>query len=228
MQLWTGFILGLAGSIHCAAMCGPLILAVPPAGRTKGAAVASRVAYHSGRIAIYAVLGLLFGAVGQSVALAGFQQSVSVLAGLAILVGVYLAGRGGAKAPAIRAVGALKKAFGNLLQRRTLASNALLGSLNGLLPCGLAYTACAAAAAQTSALGGAEYMLAFGLGTVPMLAGVSLFGARIRTLIPRFWQRALPATAIVAGCLLIARGLLPVLYASASDGKPAHFCPLCK
>ena len=30
MELWTAFILGLVGSLHCAGMCGPLALALPP------------------------------------------------------------------------------------------------------------------------------------------------------------------------------------------------------
>ena len=34
MDLWTAFLLGLVGSLHCAGMCGPLALALPAAGNT--------------------------------------------------------------------------------------------------------------------------------------------------------------------------------------------------
>ena len=224
MQLWTGFLLGLAGSVHCAAMCGPLLLAVPAPGGTGAAVFLRRGVYHAGRIGIYAVLGLLFGLMGESVAVAGFQQWVSILAGAILLAGVLFSSRLGLKTPAIRAVGFIKAGFGRLLQQRTLGSRFLLGALNGLLPCGLTYTACAAAAAAASPLRGAEYMAAFGAGTVPMLLAVAFFGGRVRALIPGFWQRAVPVISVVAGGLLLVRGALPAVHGA---GKHARACPLC-
>jgi sulfite exporter TauE/SafE len=44
MMLWTGFMLGLVGSLHCAGMCGPLAMAVPVAGSGRGAVIRSRLA----------------------------------------------------------------------------------------------------------------------------------------------------------------------------------------
>jgi sulfite exporter TauE/SafE len=73
-----------------------------------------------------------------------------------------------------------------------------LGLLWGWLPCGLVYAAIAAAVTSGSALGGAATMIAFGLGTLPMLlamgsaAAIVARGARIR------WVRAAVGMAIVA------------------------------
>src|SRR5215212_611248 len=91
--IWTGFLLGLVGSLHCAAMCGPLVVAVSNAGGTRLPFGTSRLVYNSGRIATYAAIGLLFGAVGKTFALAGVQRWLSLGAGAAILLGLLLSTR---------------------------------------------------------------------------------------------------------------------------------------
>ncbi|MCD6049706.1 MAG: hypothetical protein K0Q55_1109, partial [Verrucomicrobia bacterium] len=93
MELWTAFILGLVGSLHCAGMCGPLALALPVAGKTRRAFVLGRVLYNLGRILTYCVIGAIFGLAGQSLALAGFQKWVSLGAGVAILLGLLASTR---------------------------------------------------------------------------------------------------------------------------------------
>ena len=58
MDYWTAFILGLAGSLHCAAMCGPLALALPSPAASQAGFVFSRVAYNLGRLVTYCLLGV--------------------------------------------------------------------------------------------------------------------------------------------------------------------------
>ena len=82
-------MLGLVGSLHCAGMCGPLALALPPAGNTTPAYVLGRVAYNLGRIVTYCVLGLVFGLVGATLWLAGIQRWVSIALGVALLLGLF-------------------------------------------------------------------------------------------------------------------------------------------
>ena len=58
---WAGLVLGLAGSGHCAGMCGPLVLLANPRDSADGQAdqrgLTRHVAlYHAGRVGIYAVL----------------------------------------------------------------------------------------------------------------------------------------------------------------------------
>ena len=72
--IWTAFFLGLVGSLHCAVMCGPLVLAVSRMGAARLPATASQLIYHAGRIAAYCAIGALFGAVGKTFAIAGFQR----------------------------------------------------------------------------------------------------------------------------------------------------------
>src|SRR5262249_49406798 len=72
---------------------------------------------------------------------------------------------------------AVKTRMSDLLRQRSFGSLAALGLLNGLLPCGLVYVACAGATATGGLLSGAQYMAAFGAGTLPMMLAISLSGS---------------------------------------------------
>jgi hypothetical protein len=55
-----------------------------------------------------------------------------------------------------------------------------IGALWGWLPCGMVYSVLLTAMLSGSAADGAAVMLAFGLGTLPMLTGLGLLGARLQ------------------------------------------------
>lgn len=224
-MLWTGFILGLVGSLHCAGMCGPLALAVPTVGSTRGSFLASRLTYNAGRIATYAVLGAAFGLAGESLRLAGVQQWLSIGMGSLLLAGLLFASVS-MKAPAAKMVGRIKSTFASLLRVRTFPALFALGATNGLLPCGLVYVAAAAAAATGHLVTAVLFMAAFGLGTTPMMIGLPLLG---RSATFRFrYQKLVPVSVFLVGTLLILRGMAlgipyisPVLEAGAGGSCPA-------
>lgn len=191
----------LVGSLHCVAMCGPLI------GLAGGTRSARFAALHSlGRLATYAGLGIAAGAVGRAVDLAGdlavVQHTASIVAALVII------GWGGfalATALGWRTAGRARgKAFSNglvQLRSRPPATRALLiGTLTGLLPCGWLWAFVVAAAGTGSPVDGGLTMLAFWAGTVPAMFGVLTFGG---ALLDRIRARIPAITAIV----LIALGL---------------------
>jgi uncharacterized protein len=220
--LWTALLLGFVGSLHCAVMCGPLIIAVSAAGGRGLPFGVSRLVYNSGRIVTYCAIGLLFGAVGKTFVLAGFQRWLSLAAGAAIFLGLALSTRVALKTPFAKGITKLKRLFGGLLQRRTLASQFLLGTLNGLLPCGLVYTAAVGAATTLSPVGGALHMAAFGVGTLPMMLGIGAASGRLRGIALRF-QRIIPACVILVATLLLLRGMaLGIPYLSPSLNEHAH------
>ncbi len=220
--IWTAFILGLVGSLHCAVMCGPLVLAVAGAGGARLPFAASKLIYNTGRIATYGAIGLLFGAVGKTFALVGVQRWLSLLAGIAILAGLLLSTRFALNTPVTRLVVKLKSAFSTLLQQRTLASQFLLGSLNGLLPCGLVYIAAAGAATTLTPLNGALHMVAFGAGTLPMMLGLGVASSRLRPITLRF-RKLIPICVMLVAMLLLLRGMaLGVPYLSPSLNEYAH------
>ena len=215
MQLWTAFLLGFAGSAHCAGMCGPLALALPRSGNGSSSFFAGRLLYNFGRIITYALMGGLFGLLGQGVALAGIQRWVSLTIGAGILIFLLVSPRFANAVPVAGGVNWLKRALGNLLQRRASPAMFGIGLLNGLLPCGLVYVACAAAVATGDLLSGMRYMIAFGLGTFPMMLALSLLGTKLRFAFRFKVQRLIPVSLAIVGLLLMLRGMaLGIPYVS--------------
>ena len=215
MECWTAVVLGLVGSLHCAGMCGPLALALPVTGATAPGFLLGRLAYNLGRIVTYCGLGLVFGLVGKSLFLAGVQRWVSIGLGLLVLVSLFASRRLALSRPVEALVGRLKRGMSGLLRRRSLASLVILGLLNGLLPCGLVYAAGAGAMATSSVVAGVSYMAAFGVGTVPMMLGISLSGRLVPPAFRLRLARAIPVSVFLLGSLLILRGLsLGIPYVS--------------
>lgn len=225
MELWTAFLLGFAGSLHCAGMCGPLMLALPRGGGGPVALAFGRLACNAGRLVTYAGLGVVFGLVGRSLALAGVQRWVSIALGAAILLGVLLPRLRLFQIPVAGPINHLKSALGRLLRETSPGALFTLGLLNGLLPCGLVYVAGAGAAATGEVLRGIEYMVVFGLGTVPMMFGLGLAGSAITPALRLRLQRLIPVCLALVAVLLILRGLsLGIPYLSpdlTAAGKPA-------
>ncbi len=223
MILWTAFLLGLVGSTHCAGMCGPLVMALPAAGIDRGRLLAGRLAYNGGRIATYAGIGSAFGLLGQSFAMAGLQRWVSIAAGAAILSGLLTSSRFVLSGPIQQLVTTVKTRLGRLLLRPGFGARFGLGLLNGLLPCGLVYAAAAGATATGSMVDGISYMLAFGLGTVPMMLALGVAGGRLQPAFRFKLQRLMPVGLAVVATLLIIRGLaLGIPYLSPDLGGRCH------
>ena len=230
MESWTALMLGLAGSLHCVGMCGPLALALP---RPPGSLLAGRILYNVGRTITYAAMGAVFGLLGQTLLVAGWQRGLSIAAGvliLAYLLSTWLGrGRWSMESTALRLVAPVQRALGRLLKHTSLGGLFTIGLLNGLLPCGLVYVALAGAAATGTALNGALFMAIFGLGTIPMMLAIALVGPSLYGRFRGRFQRVVPLALGGMALLLILRGLelgipyvSPNLAAQVEDGaKPA-------
>jgi sulfite exporter TauE/SafE len=207
MDFLTAFILGLVGSVHCAGMCGPLAVALPSTGTRLPGFVAGRAAYNLGRIMTYCVLGLIFGLVGHTLVLAGIQRWASIGLGIALLAGLLGPRKLGLSRPLIDFVSRLKDRMRVLISQRSLIAVAILGVLNGLLPCGLVYIACAGAANTGGIVSGLKYMAAFGVGTIPMMLVIGLSGKLIPLSLRLQLRKAIPVSVFLLACLLILRGM---------------------
>ena len=160
--------------------------------------------YHAGSLTTYALLGLLLGLLGQAGALAGLGSAFSpelltrwlkVAAGASLVVlGLVLLAsalrRRGFRVPEPTALVANRAWFRRAsasLTRRGPRWGFALGMLMGLLPCAPLLPVEIAALATGVPLYGALTMLAFGIGTVPALAGLGvasgLIGSRARGLV---------------------------------------------
>jgi len=224
MDYGIAFALGLLGSLHCAAMCGPLMLAlpVPPGGPARF--VSGRIIYQLGRVTTYCLLGIVAGLVGQSIFLAGLQRWLSIALGVAILTGFLISKKIALSAPVVRLVTRLKAAMSTQLRERSLRSLALLGLLNGLLPCGLVYVAMAGAVSLGTLREGMLYMAVFGLGTLPTMLGISLSGKLFPLPLRLKLRRAIPFGVCLLAGLLILRGMalgIPYVSPDLSSGTPS-------
>ena len=198
--------MGLVGSLHCAGMCGPLAMALP-SGRAKSMLL-GRLLYNLGRISTYSLLGLAMGLLGYGIAATPAQRYLSLLSGLLILLLLLLlpamerAGGG----PLVRMAGWVRLRLGRYLGAGgSPGSLYMLGVINGLLPCGLVYAALAGALEGGSLLRGVGFMVAFGLGTVPMMLALSLAGHRLLRF--RWARHSIRLTGVLVAALLILRGL---------------------
>jgi uncharacterized protein len=207
----SALLLGLAGSLHCVGMCGPLLLALPLDAAGKWAVLRQLLVYHAGRILMYAALGLFFGLVGKALALAGLQKALSLAAGAFMLIMAFVSWRFERWVTALPGVGVLaqrvKAGMGRLLRTRTRGGTFALGLLNGLLPCGMVYAALAGAIASTEAWVGSAFMVFFGVGTLPMLLIVSALGRSLGAPLRRRVRVVQPLLLMVVGLLLLQRGL---------------------
>jgi hypothetical protein len=171
--------------------------------------------YNLGRIVTYGALGVVFGLAGRSLFLAGLQRWMSIGLGAALLAGLPAWRRFALWRPLTALVERLKSRMSVLLRRRSFVSLVVLGLLNGLLPCGLVYVACAGAAATSGILAGAQYMVAFGAGTAPMMLAIGLCGSLVPLPLRMRLGKAIPVAVFLLGTLLILRGLsLGIAYLS--------------
>jgi len=231
MFLLAAITLGFLGSFHCVGMCGPIALSIP----IKQSSLLNRwfgaFLYNSGRIVTYAILGLLFGLIGQGFALAGLQSKLSITVGSLILIGLVFP-QLSAKLPQGKlyiGVEWVKSKLRALFGSHSNSSLFLIGLLNGLLPCGLVYLGIAGAIAQGNAGFGALFMVAFGAGTFPAMMLVTIIRDQISLKFREKVRKVVPIVVGITAIMLVLRGMnLGIPYISPSiqmgNGITHHSC----
>jgi sulfite exporter TauE/SafE len=210
-------------------MCGPIAIALPLNNQSWFARVSGGLLYNTGRTITYAALGAIFGLAGMGLALGGLQQWVSIILGAVMILAVLIPRLGAASTKMTKLSDSisllLKKPFVKLFRIRTYHSLFLIGLLNGFLPCGLVYIALAGALVMSRVYEGAFYMIAFGLGTIPMMLAISVAGNIISLKLRKRLSKVIPLFIILLGILFILRGLnLGIPYISpklSQDGNKA-------
>jgi len=178
-------LVGVLGGGHCLAMCGGIVAGLAHPQAEARADLALVGGYQLGRILSYSVAGAIAGGLGSLLVLAGealpVQRAMFAIASIFLVaLGVYLLGFTRVLAPIERVGGRavwdhISRRVGRYVPARNGRDAVVLGALWGWVPCGLVYSVLATAAAAGSAAGGAQVMLAFGLGTLPamMVAGAA-------------------------------------------------------
>lgn len=185
--------LGFLGSFgHCLGMCGPLTLAFslpqPAMPTSPGQPWRFQLLLNLGRILSYALVGASIGAIGSVLVASGQMAGVGSLfrQGIAIFTGLLLIWFGLVQlnphwlpqVPFLNpmAQASLHDRLSRGLQHLSLNPHhwtpLLLGLVWGLIPCGFLYAAQLKAAETANLWQGGVTMLAFGLGTFPMMLGV--------------------------------------------------------
>lgn len=242
------FAAGLAGSLHCVGMCGPILAALAGADRSAALTIEGRgvghaarrtardlLWYHAGRICTYAMLGALAGSLGiwirETLWLSRLQGWVGILAGAGAILAALLLARGSPSACSKALDGTTAKEWmgeggavlRSLAAQSTPGSRFLLGWIMGFLPCGLVYVMLAAVAALGHPLASALGMIAFGLGTLPALSGVVIAARLLPIRWRRHGNRAAAVMALIVGSMFVWRSW--PAHQHAGPGDPT--CPLC-
>jgi hypothetical protein len=216
--LIAAFFLGGIGSMHCIGMCGPIALSLPVVSTSHLSRFVSTLLYNAGRILTYAMMGAVFGTIGMTFRLFGFQQLLSITLGILILFFIFFPKNQYARENLItKMLKKIRSSLGNLFLKKNYQSVFSIGLLNGLLPCGLVYIAIAGATETASSFRSSLFMAAFGLGTLPLMWTLSFFGSFISIKIRTGIKRLYPVFMIAVAVLLILRGLnLKIPYLSPS------------
>lgn len=220
LQLFfVAFMIGIVGSFHCVGMCGPLALSLPLSNSSAFAKLSGALIYNAGRVITYSAFGLLFGLIGQTASLFGFQQWLSIIAGALIILFIILPKKYKLQLTAAKYTNGffarLRQRLGQLFTQKNNASLFVIGLLNGMLPCGLVYMAVAGAIAAGDVVSSVLFMAAFGLGTLPIMWSVAFFGNYVGVSLRQKIRRAYPFMMALMATLLILRGMgLGIPYVS--------------
>ena len=206
----SAIIFGLLGSFHCIGMCGPIAFMLPIDRQNKTKGFFQILSYHLGRLFSYSLIGLLFGFLGKGFYFFGFQQQLSIIVGVSmILVVIFPAffSKVNFSKSITKVISKVKNALGKELKKKRNDTFLTIGFLNGFLPCGLVYMAVFGALATTNAFLGSLYMLIFGLGTIPLMTAVVYLGNFTKGSLRKNIQKMIPIVVVIIGVLFILRGL---------------------
>jgi sulfite exporter TauE/SafE len=227
-ELAWAFATGLAGSLHCLGMCGPLVIAyslhLKPEGSVISGATSARpwperiahhLWFHLGRIAAYCLLGVLAAGLIHLGDIHGSLKGLRTGATLAGGVLMVLLGLALLKAVPFRFTSpassgenstALSRIMATLLASPGSRSRIMLGFFAGFLPCMFSWAMIVKAATTGNPWTGFLLMTLFGLGTLPALFftgfAASAFSFRVRLA----GERTGAISVIVMGLILLFKG----------------------
>jgi sulfite exporter TauE/SafE/copper chaperone CopZ len=186
------FLLGLLTSLHCLAMCGGLNLSQCLGGPAAGGRpLRPSLLYNLGRVISYTAIGAVVGALGSVISLSGdLKGLVQIVAGLFMLImGINMLG----VFPALRRL--TLPAFFHPYAGKSGRGPLYVGLLNGFMPCGPLQAMQLYALSTGDPATGALSMLAFSLGTLPLMFGLGALSS--------FLSRAFTRKAMSLGAILI-------------------------
>ena len=228
---------GLLTSLHCVGMCGPIACGLGNLARSEGERLGTATLYHGARLLSYGIIGAVCGALGQQPLKWFFDSPAVLLPWVLVAVLLVMAFGWDKRIPRPAILNRLTtRARFKATRFSAYGAAATMGLLTPFLPCGPLYAAFGVALLAGSAAKGAEFGLAFGLGTVPLLWLAHHQFHRIRQkLSPLAMARLRRGLALVTALVLACRlyGTLPAqLYGTPPEpanpvAKELPSCPFC-
>lgn len=207
VTLSVALLMGLTGSLHCAGMCGPIVLVMPFQHMSGFKKVLGIGLYHLGRITSYALMAMLLYSF-RSLFDPRMQQYVSLFAGAMLLIMGVVAFIPNSKLQiSMPWATVVKNRLGSVMGHPSVGMLAVAGMLNGLLPCGLVYMALSASINTASVSDAILFVYTFGLGTVPMMVGLTILKHKASLLRIQGVRKMVPVLMFFFGCLFILRGM---------------------
>jgi sulfite exporter TauE/SafE/copper chaperone CopZ len=179
------FLVGLSTSPHCLGMCGGILLSACHGREGRKVQFGAALRYNGGRTLSYTALGAAFGALGTVLTYTLSMKSMlfTMLGIVVALLGLNMWGL----LPALRSLPGEQGTACNLSGKLRRQTPLLVGLLTGFMPCGALYAAWLCAMSSGSARKGALLMMAFALGTAPLMILFASLGAWL----PRSWTKYL-------------------------------------
>jgi sulfite exporter TauE/SafE len=208
----TMLVSGLLGSVgHCLGMCGPLNMILgAQIKKSEQPEGISYFLYHLSRVLIYVLLGAAVGLLGS---LLGLSKQITTLGGIvSLILGVLILLLGASYLGWLgnftleRQADWWNTAFSAVLKKRGAFGIVLLGALNGLLPCGLVYSALLLAASTGGVGRAALGMGIFGIGTMPALLALDFGAGALSTRFRQGMLKVVGGLMLIVGLQLVLRG----------------------
>ena len=205
----TSFVIGLIASVSsCLAIVGGLVLSLSAKiSQDNVSDTKTFLLFHSGRLFSFALLGGILGLIGNAIGISfTFGAVLGLIASIVmLLLGLNLVGVFG-KNKVVLSSGIFQKVFSILrrIEHKTFTPLAI-GFGTFFLPCGFTQSMQVAALSSGSFFSGFTIMLAFALGTLPMLALLSFGSASFAH------SKYAPLFFKIAGVVVIGLGLFALL-----------------
>ena len=217
----------MIANLHCVGMCGPIALALPLNRNSKIEIISGILQYNFGRISTYTLLGFIVGFIGFGINLIGILQTLSVISGIGIIL--YAWRKTLFSSDVFQKINInfihrfTSRNMGKIIRNNSPFKLFLFGTLNGLLPCGMVYTALITSVVTGTPTFSAFTLFFFGLGTLPGMILITLFASKITSRFRGRINKVLPFLVSIIGLLILLRGLnLDIPYISPKASMNNH------
>ena len=197
------FAAGVFSSFHCIGMCGGIALSQSGRGSFQRLGMhGSSILYNLGRVVSYTALGALAGILGSALSLTpGMKGALQLFAAAAmVIMGLRITG--------VRLPSWLSLKLRAIVKLNGNGSPFIVGLLNSLMPCGALQTMQLFALGTGSPVSGALSMLAFSIGTVPLMLGFGMISGSLSRKSGRLIAQASGILVLLFGLSLGGRGLV--------------------